>query len=150
VTLATPATARAGVRLAAGNGILAAEPVLAGAHDKQVAVEFAHHAERGVEKAALETELHQHQEHREPDPGDRAHQAQLVRNQIAPGERDRAGFRQQRGGVGGHRARSQKISAGSARRSRISDSSAEIADMKTATARTPASCIAVIATGSSV
>ena len=48
------------------------------------------------------------------------------------------------------RAAPQKISAGSARRNRMSDSIAEMTDMKTPTAKTPASCIGAIVTGSSV
>ena len=109
------------------------------------------HAERGVEETTLESELHQHQQHREADPGNRAHKAQLVRDEIAPGERDRAHFREKRDGVGCHAAAApQKISAGSARRNLMSDSIAEMTDMKTPTAKTPASCIGAIVTGSSV
>src|SRR4051812_11570934 len=66
--------------------VLAAEAIFACAHDEQIAIELAQHAERCIEKTTLKPELHQHQQYREADPGNRAYKAQLVRDEIPPRE----------------------------------------------------------------
>ena len=73
-----------------------------------------HRRQRGIEKAALEAELHEHQQHGKPDPGARSHQPPLVGDEVAPGERDRM----QPGSAGG-RKRSTRSAPGSKHVGRI-------------------------------
>jgi hypothetical protein len=58
--------------------------------NEDIAVEPADDLERAVEKGLFEAELHQHQQHREADAAGRAEEARLVRDEVAPGERNRA------------------------------------------------------------
>ena len=64
--------------------------VLVNALNEDIAVELADDLERAVEKSLFEAELHQHQQHREADAAGRAEEARLVRDEVAPGERNRA------------------------------------------------------------
>src|SRR6266436_1825029 len=76
-----------GIEFAAGKWIACREAVLARALQKNIAVEPVNDLERGVEKGPLEAELHQHQQHREPDAAAGAQQPRLIRQKIAPSER---------------------------------------------------------------
>ena len=142
------------IEIAARKRILVPKAVFARPQNKQIAIELAYDTERRIEKPALETELNQHQQHRKPDAGAGPDEPPLVRHQIAPGKRNgavvRASARKAVNGFLSHAPFPQKISAGSARRSRPSDSNAEMTDISNVAASTPPSSMAVMFTGSSV
>src|ERR1700730_3669216 len=126
---------------------------------QNVAVKAADDRECALEKGLFEAKLHQHQQHREADAAGRAQQPRLVRNKIAPGERNRArprhsGERRRRvaAGSGGGRQTQppQNTSAGAARRRMPTESSAEIKAMASAAANTARRRISLIITGSNV
>src|SRR4029077_12690691 len=122
-----------------------AEAVFRGADHEEIAVERPHGIERGGEKPALKAKLHQHQQDREGDPGGGAQQSPSVGNEIAPGER--YPVRSQRQCRWRERCEHQKISAGSARRSALSDRKADPTDMISTATSTSARFVALKARG---
>src|SRR5215469_8635375 len=124
------------------------KPVLAGALKKDIAVEQPDDLERSIKKGSFETELHQHQQHCKANTAARAQQTGLVRQQIPPRERDKAGRMRlaQRVRCGAH----PKRSAGSARRRAPIESKAEAAAIARVAANTAAIRAPDISTGSKV
>src|SRR5438477_13168772 len=109
-----------------------------GALQQNIAIEAADDRKSALEKGLLEAELHQHQQHREADAAGRPQQPRLVRNKVAPGERDRAwphhsGEPRRRVSErsGGNRQTQalQNTSAGAARRRMPTGSGAEVKAM---------------------
>ena len=78
------------VEAAAREGPGLHDHVLLGADQDEIAVEDLVKARRALEERLLEAELHEDQDHREGDAGDRHQQSQLLAGQLQPGERFQA------------------------------------------------------------
>src|SRR6516162_3237601 len=124
------------------------KPVLAGALNKDIAIEQLDDFERGVEERPFEAELNQHQQHGKANAAARSHQTRLVRHQIPPRERNKPDRSWRASGV--RSCDHPNRSAGSARRRLLMESKAEAAAIARVAANTAAIRAPDISTGSKV